>query len=417
MWSGRAEATVAPAAGAFSGVCVISTVSGLARGGLSTYVRLLTARLAASGRVTTVARFERDESQLMSYAGVERPRTLDQGGGAVLTIIALPSALRPFAGAAQHLIHRPGCEGVAAEVVVRAYTPHLARAVPDDVRLVHWVGTGRELLGFAALRVARRRQAAFTVLPGIHEGSWGDGTIDGRLYAAADRVFALSSPETSVLGRLGVEAAKIEEIGLGPAVGDEGNGAAFREHHKLGKRPMVLFIGRKERPKGYHALCEAMRVVQGAVPAAVLVAIGPCVAGEDPVSPSGCLLDLGATGDREKADALAACDVLCVASTGESFGLVCVEAWRYGKPVIVGPSSASRDLVKHGVTGLHVDQRAEDIADALLKLLAHPETARAMGARGRALQRSRYTWEMTWRRHAEGFERAAATARASRLGP
>lgn len=394
--------------GATGGICVVSTTSGLAVGGLSTYVRRLTEHLARGGPTTAVARFATDGSRALDYAAGERARTLHPGAGETLQIIAPRRALRPMAAIARRLVHRPVAQRLAVTLFVCAYERALDRAIPRDTRVVHWVGSGWELLGFAALRVARRRGAAFTVLPAIHEGSWGDAALDGRLYAAADRVLALSGAERSLLAKLGVPPARIDETGLGPGVGDDGDGAAFRARHGLGDRPVVLYIGRKERYKGYQALCESMERVRRSLPAAVLVAIGTAVAEPDPAPAAAAPLDLGTVDDREKADALAACDVLCLPSAGESFGIVYVEAWQYGKPVVVGPSPASRDLVEHGVTGLHVDQRSEEIEAALVSLLRHPAEARAMGARGRALQHERYTWAATWTSHAETFERAAA---------
>ncbi len=50
--------------------------------------------------------------------------------------------------------------------------------------------------------------------------------------------------------------------------------------------------------------------------------------------------DLGIVDTQTKTDALdiAHSSMLCVPSTQESFGLVYVEAWSLGKPVIAAPS-------------------------------------------------------------------------------
>lgn len=388
-------------------VCVVSTTSGLAVGGLSTYVRFLTEHLAHDGLATGIARFATDGSRAMDYAATERARTLHGADGLQLQIVAPDRTLRPLAAMARRLIHLPRAQRLAIALFVRAYEPAIARAVPRDTGLVHWVGSGWELLGFAALRVARRRGAVFTVLPAIHPGSWGDSAVDSWLYASADGVLALSEAERTLLLRLGVQDSRISVVGLGPGVGDQGDGTAFRARHALGDRPLVLYVARKERYKGYHALAEAVERVRRSLPSTMLVAIGAPAQSPEPRLPAEALLDLGAADDAEKADALAACDVLCVPSAGESFGIVYLEAWQYAKPVVVGPAPASRELVEHGVTGLHVDQRAEDIEAALLRLLGDPAAARAMGARGQALQSDRYTWRSVWLQHVQSFEQAA----------
>jgi phosphatidyl-myo-inositol dimannoside synthase len=386
-----------------SSVCVVSTTSALSTGGLANYIRWLSRRLAEERPTIAIARFTEHDRRALDYAAAEVPRTLDQGDGLPLHIVASPYVLRPLAAAARRLIHVPRLQRLAVVLFVAAFARPLARAIPRDVGLVHWVGSGWELLGFAGLFVARRRRAAFTVWPAIHPGSWGDGRLDGWLYAAADYVFAASRYERQVLIDLGVAPERIVVSGLGPGVRPAGDGRSFRARFGLGDRPIVLFLGRKQRYKGYHALREAVGRVRDAVPGVVLVAIGGCEDLPRVELPPDAVLDLGEAADAEVADALAACDVLCVPSEGESFGIVYVEAWQYGKPVIVGPAPASRELVEHGVTGLHVDQTPEDIADSLLRLLDDPAAAHAMGLAGQAVQRERYSWPAIWATHASVF--------------
>ncbi|MBG0790759.1 MAG: glycosyltransferase family 4 protein [Desulfovibrionaceae bacterium] len=73
--------------------------------------------------------------------------------------------------------------------------------------------------------------------------------------------------------------------------------------------------------------------------------------------------------------------------TGESFGLVIAEAMACGLPVVTHPAEGLRDnaqleLVDDRVTGL-VAADAEEYANALKYLFAHPEKARRMGRAGR----------------------------------
>ena len=73
--------------------------------------------------------------------------------------------------------------------------------------------------------------------------------------------------------------------------------------------------------------------------------------------------------------------------TGESFGLAIAEAMACGLPVVTHPAAGDRDnaqleLVEHGVTGL-VAETAEQYAQAVAWLFAHPAEARRMGQAGR----------------------------------
>jgi len=286
-----------------------------------------------------------------------------------------------------------------------AYQQRLAEAIPAAVDVVHYVGTGWELLGFAALAEARKRGAGFTVLPAVHPDTWGDSPLDVRLYNQADAVLTLSDHERQHLIRLGTNAALLRTIGLAPASEVTGNEGRFRRTHRLGSRPLVLFVGRKNRGKGYHALRRAMASVMAAVPSTCLITVGPDAEPPYPQLPEGALLDLGQAEETDKADALAACNVFCMPSAHESFGIAYVEAWSYGKPVVAGPAPAVRELVTDGVNGFCVSQDPTEIAAALVRLLRDPALCQHMGAAGQALQQERYTWDAVTEVHETVFRR------------
>jgi glycosyltransferase involved in cell wall biosynthesis len=84
--------------------------------------------------------------------------------------------------------------------------------------------------------------------------------------------------------------------------------------------------------------------------------------------------------------------MLCVPSSRESFGLVAVESWACGKPVIGGPAAATRELIDDGVDGWVVAQDPAAIEARLRALLDDPDLARQMGAQGRAKVQKRFAW-------------------------
>ena len=98
--------------------------------------------------------------------------------------------------------------------------------------------------------------------------------------------------------------------------------------------------------------------------------------------------------DEERLAALAACDVFVMPSVGESFGIVYLEAWAYGKPVIGANIRAVSSLIDDGVDGYLVEPDApEQLVDRLAQLAADPEVATLMGRRGHAKLLHRYTNE------------------------
>jgi len=109
-----------------------------------------------------------------------------------------------------------------------------------------------------------------------------------------------------------------------------------------------------------------------------------------------------------KADALEACRLFAMPSLHETFGLGYLEAWLHGKPVIGGDIPALRDVIDDGVDGLCVRQRADAVASAILRLLADPAEAAAMGRRGQEKVHRRWDWVAVIDRVEASYARAAA---------
>jgi glycosyltransferase involved in cell wall biosynthesis len=93
-------------------------------------------------------------------------------------------------------------------------------------------------------------------------------------------------------------------------------------------------------------------------------------------------LDLDDISEEEKQDALAACDVLCVPSEGESFGMVYYEAWAYKKPVVALDLPVLRESIGTIEGGILTDQQPESIAKALVNLLENAELRSRLGNNG-----------------------------------
>lgn len=281
---------------------------------------------------------------------------------------------------------------------------HYAWREPETVspEVVHYVGTGWDFFGFAIARLARRYQARLVITPAIHPQSWGGDRIDLRLYHQADRIICFTNQESLSLEQLGLRREKLSVCPLPPTCQSDGDGGRFREKHRLQERPCVLYIGRRDEGKGYPALLGAWPQVLHAVPDAVLVLAG-AAGGEYRellAAIPGCnVCDLGIPDETEKADAIAACDVFCLPSAHESFGIVYVDAWSYGKPVICGTAPACREFIVDGKTGLWASQRPEDLAEKLTILLSNPNLRDAMGKAGKREQAERFNNDIFCQKH------------------
>jgi phosphatidyl-myo-inositol dimannoside synthase len=85
--------------------------------------------------------------------------------------------------------------------------------------------------------------------------------------------------------------------------------------------------------------------------------------------------------------------VYAMPSTGEGFGLVYIEAMRYGKPVIASVHDAGCEVNIHGVTGFNIDRKHRcELVESLTALLADRALARRMGDAGRELWASQFRY-------------------------
>ncbi len=307
------------------------------------------------------------------------------------------------------LASRPRFHGLLERWIEAICRPEIEAAARGGFRAVHFVGTGWDFIGFAARAAARRSGARFTVWPAVHPWQWGDDRIDLRLYNEADAVFVQSRHEAAHLERLGLAPGRAVLCGLPPMCRADGCGERLRARLELGRRPVALFLGARSEAKGYPTLLRAWPLVLEQCPEAVLLLAGP---GKEDEAEAASLLaalapgsvrDLGIPGEEEKADAYAACDLFCLPSAHESFGIVYTEAWSYGKPVLCGPAPAPREWVRDGETGLHCAQTPESVAGAMLRLLRDPAECRRMGEAGRAFQKSHLTWDGVTASHAAAF--------------
>jgi glycosyltransferase involved in cell wall biosynthesis len=273
--------------------------------------------------------------------------------------------------------------------VRRVLEPRARRA---DV--VHCVRVGREPLALASADAARRTDRPFVFTP-LHHPRWSGRRhrVYVDLYRRADRLIALTPTEKATLLALGARAENVSVTGIGPILAPSADSVRFRGEHRL-DGPVVLFLGQHFRYKGFMALLEAASLVWRRAPETHFVFAGPPVGRSERAfrDVDRRIMRLGPVDLQTKTDALAACDILCMPSTQESFGGVFTEAWSFGKPVVGGNIPAIRDVVDDEVDGFLVDQEPRPIAERLIQLIEHPSEREKMGAAGRDKVAARYSW-------------------------
>lgn len=227
-------------------------------------------------------------------------------------------------------------------------------------------------------------------------------------WSSADRVYKLASPVTRRIAlrldcRIAVSpsaqryAAEALRMPMGafrilPNGVDEAGFAAAKplDHLADPARPLILFVGRLEKRKGVDVLIRAYLRLR-----ALNSDVRLCVVGEGPerercqqlIPPSirPDALFVGAVSNADLPRYHASADVfVSVATGGESFGIVLLEAMAAGLPVIASDIPGYRTVMQDGVQGRLVPpDDAFALAQALDALLENRRLREAMGAEGR----------------------------------
>ena len=183
--------------------------------------------------------------------------------------------------------------------------------------------------------------------------------------------------------------------------------AELRARYGLGDRPTVVCVSRLVPRKGQDMLIRALPAIRDRVDGAALVVVGggphletlrrlatdtgvaehvTFTAGVpfDELAAHYALGDVFAMPCRTRGAGL---DV-------EGLGIVFLEASATGIPVVAGDSGGAPETVLEGETGHVVDGRdVAAIADAVSSLLADPDAAVRMGARGREWVMAQWRWD------------------------
>ena len=113
---------------------------------------------------------------------------------------------------------------------------------------------------------------------------------------------------------------------------------------------------------------------------------------EHPTSNACSLLFLGPQFGEEKAACYRGCEAFILPSFSEGLPMVVLEAWAYGKPVLMTPECNLPEGFAAGAA-LRIEPSAESIARALEDVFRAPPAAlRTMGEKGRELVRDRFAW-------------------------
>lgn len=257
-----------------------------------------------------------------------------------------------------------------------------------------------------------------------------------RVMAAADRIIALSEMEKGVLGRrYGVDPAKVAVVPGGvdtEVYRPTGDPAAVRGELGVGEEERLVFTtGRLDPRKGYDLLLEAIPAVRRRLEAEGVKARFLLPGGGDQLNDNERAVrermgDLIARHGLEdwvilfphlSFDRLlayySAADIYVLPSPYEPFGLVAVEAFACGTPVLATCHGGPPEIVDEGENGGLADPNEPDaFGAALADYLRDTERLRTMGQNGLEKARAVFDWRAVARSiHAVYGEAAQAMPR------
>jgi glycosyltransferase involved in cell wall biosynthesis len=284
---------------------------------------------------------------------------------------------------------------------VEMYGRLLSEVRAADVVHLHTVPYPHNFFGYAAARLCGKR---VVITPHFHPGHpYYERWSNYWLLKRCDAVIAVSEYERDYLSAKGVDPERIVTTGNGVNVDEYRAGDVRRFKAELWSAHglpeparAILFLGRKLEYKGIATLAEAFRRLPPRLDPVLFLA-GPSSPWFDefyrtlPAVDRNRIIDLGAVSHADKVHLLHLADALVLPSRFEAFGIVLLEAWACGTPVIATAAGAMPSIVGDG--GLVFQSgNAADLAEKMERLLEDPVLASRMARRGRERLLERYTW-------------------------
>ena len=303
----------------------------------------------------------------------------------------------------------------------------LQRMERPDVLHLH---TGKRL-GGCVRRVARMRRIPYVLtlhgglfdVPGDEAQSWTAptrGTLEWgralgwwvgarRVEQEASAIFTLGEAERrQVQQRFPHVPVHLLPNGVDVERFSRGQGERFRAHLGLdpGQR-LIVSVGRIDPQKDQLTALAACDLLAHQHPDVHLAFVGP-VTNADYLATLTREIAARGLGERVSlvhgaspqllVDALHASQVFLHSSLHEPFGIVILEAWAAGCPVVATRVGGVPGFVADGRDARLVEARQPaSMASALAELLANPPQARALAERGRA-KAAHYSWDNVTRR-------------------
>lgn len=392
-------------------------------GGGERYVRSLALGLVAQGHeVTAVTTTAVTEQDFWAGTAASTPLREVQAG-----VSLIRCSLRPFAGGRAGLMAwrkamvlismLPGRQTAVLNQMAKQIPPisQLNETVSDlspDFDVVHGFNISWEHTMVAGWLWAKANQIPFVATPFAHLGTGDDkvarnSTMDHQLQLLqeADRVLVLTDIEKRELAQRGMPSSQLDVIygGLDPLPAQTDT-AVGREKYGI-DTPYVIFVGRASFDKGALHAAQAVLQLSQTGTAVTLLLVGQSSPEfkrfyeQLTENEQKWIRPLGIVSDKEKHSLIAESVCLLLPSRTDSFGIVILEAWAHGKPVIAANAGGIPGVVDDGVNGLLVPfADVAALAGTIQTVLKDRVLSEKLGKYGQKKVSTMFSWEQVTQR-------------------
>ena len=340
-----------------------------------------------------------------------------EGVGSDMTIIRMP--IRPMPGGFRGLLAwRKGMVMLSPLPGTRAALQHMAQRVPGllkvdeafasvegPVDIAHGFNISWEYAMLAAWNYAHQNGVPYIATPYAHLGTGPRDPValnstmrhQRHMLSTADMLLTLTAVEARGLQERGVHPPKVKVSGSGVDIPQT---VAAPPEEGASLRPYVLFVGRMSYDKGaIHAAQAVLRLrEQGSRIQLLLIGLETDEFGRFykglPASEQLGIHVLGFVDESIKHAYLMDAEALLLPSRTDSFGIVLLESWHHGRPVIGADAGGIPGVVDDGQNGILVPfGDIPALSEAIKLLTENQQLSRELGENGRQKLIANYTWE------------------------
>jgi len=184
-------------------------------------------------------------------------------------------------------------------------------------------------------------------------------------------------------------------------------------NEKTSQSLIIFFAGTIESYKGIKYLLKGMQIVKKSYPDVKLIMAGAGIEFEyfktltKKLALNGNVEFLGPVNFNNMPKLYQQCDIFCLPSMFEAFGMSIIQAMSCGKPVVSTRVGGIPEIIKEEKSGILVPPGdAEGLARAIIRLAKNKTLRQKMGVYNRKLCIAKYDWDVIVGRFEEIYEKA-----------